>query len=140
MFAEQQPYVRLLLESNPMLAGDAAAKLDAGSQGCRTRFNHPVQFAWRAHIKEYIRVKVAIAGMEYIGDPKIELPADFRHALHHLGQLAPGHNTVLNIIIRRQCTHSSESALSAFPQKLPFGIVFSDPNFARTAACAKRLH
>src|SRR5262245_15601275 len=76
--------------------------------------------------------------MENVGDAKIELLADSGNTPHHLRELAARHDAVLDVIVRRQRSHSAESALSAFPKELPLGFVFGYPDLASAVALADR--
>ena len=83
-FAEKQTNVGFFFQSDAVLTGDAAAKFDAGAQGGSARFDDAIDFAGRAHVEQNIRVQIAVAGMEHIGDAQIELFADLGDAPHHL--------------------------------------------------------
>ena len=98
-----------------MLAGDAAAELDAGAQRGGAGFDDAIELAGRAHVEQNVRMQIAIAGVKHVGDAKIKFFADRGDAPHHLRQLAARHDAVLDVIIRRQRAHGAESAFAAFP-------------------------
>src|SRR5215831_2790400 len=100
-FVEQKTDVGLFLETDAVLARDAAAKLDAGAQSGFSSFDNAIQFSWSTHIKKNVWMKIAVAGMKNISDAQVKLLADLGYSPHHLWQLAAWHNTVLNVIIRR---------------------------------------
>src|SRR5688572_3428189 len=126
-----------------MLAGDTAAELNARAQRGRSSLDHSIEFAWRAHIEEYVRMKVAVAGMKDVSDAKVKLFTDLRHTLHHFRQLAARHYTILHVIIRREGAHCPKRSFSALPQELSFGFVFGDADLSRTVSLADsagRIH
>src|SRR3989442_3168410 len=91
---EQQSDVGFFFQPDAVLPGDAPAELYAGAQDGGAGFDDTVQLARRAHVKEDIRMEIAVSGVEDIGDLQIELLADLRHALHHLRQAAAGPETI----------------------------------------------
>src|SRR5438094_5583555 len=85
-------------------------------------------------------MEVAVAGVKNVGDAKIVLRTDFGDAPHYLRQLAARHHAVLNVVIWGQGAHGSKGALSPFPKKLAFGLIFSDSDLARAATRANITH
>src|SRR5262249_1496527 len=106
-----------LLDADAVLAGDAAAELDAGPQDLAARLEHPRRPRAIAPVEEDDRVDVAVAGVEDVADAEIVARAGRLDAGEDLGEARARHDAVLGTVVRRQAADGPERALAALPER-----------------------
>ena len=115
-----------LFPADPVLAGDRAAYRDAELKDGAAQGLGLLQVALQVGVVEYQGVKVAIAGVEDVGDPQA---MDLRKAAHlgqDEGQGLPRDGPVDAVIVGRKSSHGGEGALAARPESSALGLVAGD--------------
>ena len=62
-------------------------------------------------------MEVAVAGVEHVPDPEAVLLGQLVDPPEHGGQLRPGHDAVLHVVVRRHAPHRRERALAPEPEE-----------------------
>src|SRR5690606_28547610 len=87
------------------------------------RFEHAFARARDTFVEQQVRVQVAIARMEDVGDRKAVAIGDGVDVGKRLYQLRSRHDAVEDVVVRRVAAERAEGALSPAPEQLTLGRV-----------------
>ena len=129
-----------LLHAHAVFPGDGAAHLDAEVEYPPGEGLGPLEFSGPVGVVEDERVKVAVAGMEYIGHPEVVFLRPHLHPPQHLGQALSGYGAVDAVVIRRDAPHGGKRHLPALPEQQALGFVPGHPDFGGAVPSHHRFH
>src|SRR5580693_3466740 len=112
-----------------MFAGDRAAGGDAEVEDFGGEGFGGVLLAGDARVVEDKRVKVAVAGVEDVGDANACCDAEARNFAHDLGERGAGDDAVLHDVVGGDAAHGGEGRFAAFPDESALGVGLRDANF-----------
>jgi len=92
-----------------------------------------------AQVEEDVRVQVAVARVEDVGDGQAVVLADLADPAQHLGQAGAGHDAVVQVVVGPDATEGPDRALAAGPQQLALGGVGGRPQAAGLARAQDAL-
>ena len=98
-----------------MLAGQAAAHLDAGLENLAADFDRAPHLVRVAFVVEHDRMDIAVAGVEDIADREPIEAAEHRDHAQNVGQPRARHHAVLGGIVGRKPPDRAERALARLP-------------------------
>ena len=113
--AEELRHRARLVDADAVLAGERAARVDAGVEDRRRELLGALGLALDRLVVEHERVQVPVAGVEDARDPQPVLGAELGGPPQHLGQLRSRHDAVLDVVARRDPAHRGERRLAAAP-------------------------
>src|ERR1700724_3360429 len=99
-----------------MLAGEAAAHLDACRQNLAASFDRVPHLAGLALIIQHDRMDVAVARVKDVSDRKTMALADRIDDAQDIRQPRARYDAILGGVIRREPADGSESPFARFPQ------------------------
>ena len=108
-----------------MLAGEAAADLDAELEDGVARFLRLLQFAGFVDVEQDERVQVAVARMEHVGDAQAVARADRADAFQDQRQL-PGRDGAVHADVVRDPAGGAEGRFAALPDRRALGLALRD--------------
>ena len=117
-----------LFDAHAMLARQHAAHGDAEPQDIGAEGLGRLQLARLVGVIEDQRMKVAVAGVEHVGDAE---PAGPRHLLHlrqHLRQAPARDGAVHAVVVGRDAAYRRKGRLAPGPEALAFGLVPAGPD------------
>ena len=84
-------------------------------------------------------MQVPVAGVEHVRDDQLVTRGDLVHAGQHVHELGPGHDAVVQVVVRRDRRHRAERVLAPLPDERAFGLVGGDPDGAGAVRARGRL-
>src|SRR5712692_6771058 len=136
---EQERHRARLVDSDPVLAGDRAARLDARVEDRLGQLLGALGLALVALVVEDERMEVPVAGVEDVADPQPELFLQLGDPAQHCRQLRPRDDAVLHVVVRADAAHGRERRLAPLPEQGPLVVVGGDADFARAVLAADAL-
>ncbi len=127
-------HVRLLLDADAVLAGQHPAGVERRGDDLRSRGVHPFEHARLAPVEQQQRMQVAVAGVEHVHHDQVVTVGDLVDLLEHVGELRPGHDGVVEVVVGRDLGDRPEGRLAALPEQLPLGIGTGEADLGRTVA------
>src|SRR4029079_18279848 len=121
-----------LLDSDAVLAGDAAAERDARLEDLPTGGKHASDLSGVALVEQQDRMDVAVARMEHVADAQLVTLGRGGDRAQNVWYAGPRHHAVLRAIIPCQPADRPEGALAGLPEQRPLGIVASRAQLACT--------
>src|SRR6478672_7760451 len=137
--AEHLAHQIALLDADAVLAGEHAAKLDAAAQDVGAEGLRPCHLAGLVGIVEDQGMKIAVAGVKYVGDPKLVFLRELADARQRLRQRAAWDGTVHAEIVRRDAPDRRERPPAAGPEQIALGFRSGNLAGGRAAALRNRL-
>src|SRR6202041_1563097 len=111
-----------LLDPDPVLAGQYTANLNTKLENVTAELLGALDFARLVRVVEDQRVQIAVAGMEYIGDPQPMPFRQRRNLAQHLGEAAARDRAVHAVIIGRDAPHGWKRRLAPGPEQQTLGL------------------
>src|SRR5690606_35922878 len=105
-----------------MFAGQYAADVDAQLQYFVSERFRVLEFARDVGVVEDQRMKVAVAGMEYVRDPQVMLGRKLAHSAQHTRQLAPRDRAVHAVVVGADAADGRKRGLASGPEREPLGL------------------
>src|SRR5579859_5134635 len=137
-FTEDERHFFLLLDTDAVFTGDAAAHFGADLEYFVAGLAHALHFAGDLRVEEDQRVQIAIAGMENVAHAQAVAVADFANAPQHIWQFGTWHHAVLHVKFGTDAPDRTEGVLATRPEKLALGLVRCDAHGARMMLLANR--
>jgi hypothetical protein len=133
---EEERHELGFFHADAVLAGESAANFDAIADDFGGGLQGALELRGVAGIVEHDGMQVAVAGVENVSDLKAILIADLPDAAESLGKFRTGNDAVEDVIAGGQAAECAESVLAAFPEKVAFGVVARDADFAGVMGAA----
>src|SRR4051812_1720672 len=127
--AEHLRHVALLVDADPVLAGDRAAGVHAGLEDLPRELLGALGVLVGVVADE--RVQVAVPGVEDVGHAHAVLLPQLGDPAQHLGQLRAGDDAVLHVVGARDAPHGRERRLAGLPEAGGLLGVGGDPDLLR---------
>ena len=105
-----------LLDADAVLAGDAAAEVDALVEDLVARQQDALHLLGVALVEQQDRVDVAVAGVKDVGDAQVVPLADVGDEPQDVRQLGARHDAVLRAVARAEPADRAEGLLAALPE------------------------
>ena len=138
--AEQQRHEVALLQPDAVLARQHAAGGHAHPHDLVAGGVHPLEHARLALVEHEQRMEVAVAGVEDVHHDQLVAVGDLVHLPQHLAQPRPGHDGVVQVVVRLDAGDGAERALAALPDEGPLDVVGRHPHRAGAVGPADRGH
>src|SRR5262245_50331395 len=138
--SEEQRHLGDLLDPDPVLAGDAAAKRHARLQDLPASGEHPGHLVGSTLVEQDDGMDVAVAGVEDVADAE---PVPLRRrgdGAQDVGDARARHHAVLRAVARREATDGPEGALAGLPECGALRVVACEPQLTRVPGAADHLH
>ena len=107
-----------LLDPDAVLAGERTAGLEARAHDLLSGVEDSRQLGFVAAVVGDVRVQVAVARVEHVGQLEPALVADVGRASYELAQLGARNDDVGDVQVRGDAAHRAEGSLAAGPQAL----------------------
>src|SRR5947209_10171908 len=119
-FREHERHIRLLINTDPMLPGNAPTVSHTTAQNLPCQFFSLSFSAFVALIVEHQRMQIAITGVEDVGHAQPIAITQFSNLSQHLGQSSTRDDTILHNVVRADATHSRKGGLASLPHEQSF--------------------
>src|ERR1039457_6202836 len=100
-----------------MLAGEAAAHLDAGLEDFASRVDCAADLIRCALVVKNDRMQIAVAGVKYVADAQVIATADVGDHAQNPRQAGSRNDAVLSRVVRREAANRTERAFTRLPQQ-----------------------
>ena len=114
-----------LLDADPVLAGEAAADLDAELEDFLAHEFGLFHLARLVGVEHHQRMQIAVARMEHVGDAEPLRFGDLVDALQHIGQLA-GRDRAVHADVIGHAARGAEGGFAALPDRGALGFRLRD--------------
>ena len=133
---EEKRHQFTFFHTDAVLAGEAAADLDAVANDFGGCLHGALELFVVAQIVENDGMKIAVAGMEDVADVESELSTDFLDAAERLRKFRTRDDAVEDVDPRGDAAECAEGILATFPEQLALFVVAGHADFARFVGAA----
>src|SRR5574337_1160572 len=120
---ELQRHVVPLLQADTMLAGEAAAHLDAGLDDLGSHLLRLAELPFVPGVRADERVEVAVARVKDVGHPEAVFLGQLPDQCHDGGELGPRDDRILDVIFGADLAHGGEGGLPPLPEQEPLVVI-----------------
>ena len=136
-FGEHVAHDALLLSADAVLAGDGAAGVDAELEDLVGEIECALLFAFVGAVVENHGMKVAVAGVEDVGDAQAGLGGHRLHLVEDARERGARDDAVLHDVVGRDAAHGGEGGFAALPDESAFGVGLRESLFPCAVLCAE---
>ena len=130
-FLEHRRHVGPLVDPDPVLAGDGAARIHARLDDQSRQLLGAFRLALAPGVVADERMQIAIPGVEHVGDAELILVGESIDPAQDLREPGAGDDPVLNVVGRREPAHRGERRLAGTPDEVALGIGLGDADIER---------